>query len=116
LVYPIHVDQGSTNFSGEDHTNYCTTVRGVDILRNVIFSEYITIYQINRFLGNSLYYFSLLAKCVLRPGEVASQVRDVLSSLNSLLNFSQLALSSDSAVTSESLLDIDAQFYGSFHL
>jgi len=30
--------------------------------------------------------------------------------------FSQLAFSSDSAAASESLLNIDAQFYGSFYL
>jgi len=40
----------------------------------------------------------------------------VLSSHNSLSNFLQLALGSDSAAASERLLNIDARFYGRFHL
>jgi len=36
-VYPIHIDQGSSKFLGEEHIGYCTRVRGPDILRNVIF-------------------------------------------------------------------------------
>jgi len=39
-VFPIHIDQGSSNFLGEDHISYCTTVQGLDILRSVIFSGY----------------------------------------------------------------------------
>jgi len=55
-VCPIHIDQGSSNFFGEDHISYCTTVRGLDILRNVIFSAYVTFYQINTFLVNTLFF------------------------------------------------------------
>jgi len=36
-VYPIHIDQGSSNFWGVDRISYCTTARKSDILRNVIF-------------------------------------------------------------------------------
>jgi len=39
-VYPIRVDQGSP-ILGECHISYCTTVRGPDILRNVIFPGYV---------------------------------------------------------------------------
>jgi len=69
-LYPIHVDQGSPIFLGEDRISYCTTVRvrGVDILRNVIFSEYTTIYQINRFLENSLYYIFIVGKMYFAAG------------------------------------------------
>jgi len=31
-VYPVHIYQGFSNFLGEDHINYCTTVRGSDFL------------------------------------------------------------------------------------
>jgi len=41
-VYPIHLDQVSPNFLGEDHISDYTTVLGPDILRNVIFSPYVT--------------------------------------------------------------------------
>jgi len=37
-VYPIHIDQSSPKFLGEDRISYCKTVRGPDILRNVYFS------------------------------------------------------------------------------
>jgi len=37
-VYPIHIDHGSPKCLGEDHISYCKTVRGPDILRNVVFS------------------------------------------------------------------------------
>jgi len=50
-VYPIHIDQGFSIFLGEDNISYCTTVRGLDILRNVIFSGYVT-FQINTFFVN----------------------------------------------------------------
>jgi len=43
-VYPSHIDQGSSNVLGEDHIGCCTTVSGPDILRNVIFSGYVTFY------------------------------------------------------------------------
>jgi len=48
-VYPIHTNQGSSNYLGEDHISYCTTIRGPDVLHKVIFSGYVTFYQINRF-------------------------------------------------------------------
>jgi len=70
-VYQIHIDQDSPNFLGEEHISQSTTVRGPVILRNVIFSGYVTFYQINIFFVNT---FSLLARCVLRPSETASQV------------------------------------------
>jgi len=72
-VYPIHIDQGSSIFLGKDHISYCTTVRGLDILRNVIFSGYVT-FQIITFFVNTL-FFHYWQKCILRPGEMASQVR-----------------------------------------
>jgi len=55
-VHPFHIDQGSPSFLGEDHLSYCTTVRGPDILQlhDVIFWEYVTFYQINRFFGSRL--------------------------------------------------------------
>jgi len=40
--------------------NYYTTVRGPDILLNVIVSGYVAFYQINKCFANAL--FSLLAK------------------------------------------------------
>jgi len=55
-VYPIHIDQGSSNFLGEDHISCCTADRGADILRKVIFSEYVTFYQINIFFVNTLIF------------------------------------------------------------
>jgi len=33
-VYPIHIDQGFSKVSEEDNINYCTTVRGPDILHS----------------------------------------------------------------------------------
>jgi len=53
-VYPIHIDQGSSNFWGET-ISYCTTARKPDILRNVIFWRYVTFYQINTFFVNVLF-------------------------------------------------------------
>ena len=55
-VYPVHIDQVTPNFLGEDPISYCTTVRGPDILRNVIFSGYVTLYQINTFFVNILFF------------------------------------------------------------
>ena len=55
-VYPIHIDQASPNFLGEDHICYCTTVLGPDILRNVLFSGYVAFYQINTFFVNILFF------------------------------------------------------------
>ena len=70
--YPIHIDQGSPKFLGEDHISYCKTIRGPDILRSVVFSGYVTFYQINRFLENILLFHYW--QNVLRPDEMASQV------------------------------------------
>jgi len=44
--------------------SYYTTVRGSDILRNVIVSGYVTFFQIKKF---SSIYFSLFTKCVRGP-------------------------------------------------
>jgi len=63
---------GLSKFLGRDHITYCTTVRGPGILRHVIFSGCVTFYQVNTFFVNI--FFSLLAKCVLRPAEMAAQV------------------------------------------
>jgi len=73
-VYPIHIDQGSPNFLEKNHISYCTTVRGSDILRYVIFSTYVKFCPINTFFVNIPTVFSLLAKCVLRQSEMPSQV------------------------------------------
>ena len=39
-------------FWSEDHISYYTTVRGSDILRNVIVSVYVIFYQIKKFFVN----------------------------------------------------------------
>jgi len=44
--------------------SYYTTDREPDILCNVIVSEYVTFYRINRFFLNTRYYLSLLTKCL----------------------------------------------------
>jgi len=44
----MHVEpskSGSADFLAEGHITYYTTVRGPDILRNVIFSENVTFYD-----------------------------------------------------------------------
>jgi len=71
-VCPIHIDQDSTKFLGEDHISYCKIVRGPDILRNPIFSGYVTFCQINTFFVNIIFF--RYWQNVLRPGEIASQV------------------------------------------
>jgi len=63
---------GLFKFFGRDHISYCTTFRGPDTLRNVTFSGCATFRQIKHIFRK--YIVSLLAKCVLRPGEMASQV------------------------------------------
>jgi len=55
-VYRNSYTPGLFKFLGENHINYCTTVRGLDILRNVIFSRYVTFYQINTFFVNILFF------------------------------------------------------------
>jgi len=47
---------------------YHITARGPDILLNVIFSGFITIYQINTFFVNRLYYFFTIDKMASRAG------------------------------------------------
>ena len=71
-VYTLRRDKGSPNL-GYDHISYCTTVRGVDVLRNVFFFGICYILP-NQHIFRKHIIFSLLAKCILRPGETASQV------------------------------------------
>jgi len=59
VYHSNHIDQGSPDFLGEDHISYCTTVRGTDILRNVIFSGYVSFYQINTFFVNISFFHYL---------------------------------------------------------
>jgi len=51
----LHVRALQTFLSG-GHISYFTTVRGPDVLRNVIVSGYVTIYQINKFFVNKLFF------------------------------------------------------------
>jgi len=51
---------GLFKFCGRDHISYCTTVRGPDILCNVILYGYVAFYQINTFL--QIYYFFIIGK------------------------------------------------------
>jgi len=60
----ISIEQGLQTFSSEDHKSCYTTVRGPDILRNVIASGYVTFYQIKKFLSVN---FSLFTKCIRGP-------------------------------------------------
>ena len=53
-AYPPHIDQGSPNFLVEDHISYSTTAREPDSLRNVIFSGYVTFYEIKIFFVNTV--------------------------------------------------------------
>jgi len=52
----VLLDQVFQAFLSEDHTNYYTTVRGPDILRNMIVSEYVAFYQINKLFVNMLFF------------------------------------------------------------
>jgi len=52
------VVQGLQNFLSEGHISYYTTVRGPDILRNVIVSGYVAFYQINKCFVNKLFFHS----------------------------------------------------------
>jgi len=61
-VYPIQYRPGSPTFLGEDHISYCTIVRGPDILCNLIFSGYVTLYQINIFFVN-IWFFIIGKMC-----------------------------------------------------
>jgi len=53
---PIHIDQGSPNFLGEDHVGHCTTVRGPDISPNVTFSGNVIFYLISKVFVNILFF------------------------------------------------------------
>jgi len=55
----------------EGHIGHDTTVRGPDILRNVIVSGYVTFYQIEKCL--QIYIFLLLTKWLHGSDEVALQ-------------------------------------------
>ena len=62
---------GLFNFLGEEHISYCTTLRGPDILCNMIFSGYITFYQIDTLFAN-IHFFRYWQNVFC--GWVASQV------------------------------------------
>ena len=61
-VYQIRIDQSSPKVLEEDLMSCCTTVRGSDIMRNVIFPGYVTFYQINAFFVN-IYFFIIGKMC-----------------------------------------------------
>jgi len=48
---------GLFKFFGRGHISYCTTVRGPDILCQVIFSGYVTFYQRNTFFVNTFFHY-----------------------------------------------------------
>ena len=55
---PFAYIKGPPNLLSEGHISYYTTVRGPDILRNVVVSEYVTFYQINkRFVNNPFFHY-----------------------------------------------------------
>jgi len=64
--------QGLQTFLSGDHIRYYTTVRGQDILRNVIVSGYIAFHQINKFFVN-IVCFSLVTKCFRGSDETTSR-------------------------------------------
>jgi len=68
----LTASQGSPHFLTEGHRSYYTTVRRPDILRNVIVSEYVKIYQINKNFLNVL-FFHYWQNVLLRPDEMASR-------------------------------------------
>jgi len=54
----VSIDQGLQPIVTESHISYYTTVRGPEIVRNVIVSGYVPFYQINKCFGNiSRFYF-----------------------------------------------------------
>jgi len=55
-----YLEQGSPNFC----ISYYTTVLGPDILRDVIISGYVTLFQINKFFFIYCIIFSLLTQCL----------------------------------------------------
>jgi len=57
FVFILCLQQDSPNFfSPEDHISYYTTVRGPDILCNVIVSGYAAFHQINNFFVNESFF------------------------------------------------------------
>jgi len=52
----VSLQLGSPNFFSEGHISYYTTVRGLDILRNVIVLGYFPFYQINKFFVNIWFF------------------------------------------------------------
>jgi len=46
----------SSNFLSEGYISYYITVRALDILRNMIVPEYVTLYQMNEFYENILIF------------------------------------------------------------
>ena len=54
------LNQGLQTVLSEGHISYCTTVRGADILRNVILSGYVTFHEINIF--SYIYYVFIIDK------------------------------------------------------
>ena len=48
--------QGLQTFLSEGHINYYKTVRGLDTMRNVIVSGYITLFPINKFSVSVLFF------------------------------------------------------------
>jgi len=72
-LYPIHIDLGSPDFLKEGHISYCTTVQRPDILHNVFFQDMLHSTNSRQHIFQYI-IVSLLAKCVLQPGEIVSQV------------------------------------------
>ena len=56
-VLRVDLNQCLQTFLSEGHISYYTTVRGPDILRNVVVSDYVTFYQINKSFANILFFY-----------------------------------------------------------
>jgi len=71
-VCPSHIDQGSSNFWGGSHKLMHNSSRA----RHLVQCDFSGICYIlpNQHIFLKYIFLSLLAKCVLRPGEMASQV------------------------------------------
>jgi len=52
----LGIGSGVSKFCIKGHISYYTTVRGPDILRNLIISGYLTFHQINTFFVNILFF------------------------------------------------------------
>jgi len=66
-------DQGSPDFLREGYISYSATVQGPNIFHNVFFRVMLHSTNSRQHIFQFI-IFSLLAKCVLRPGKMASQV------------------------------------------